>query len=109
MIHFRTPLNLGLVALLVLATLAGLVLIPTDAQVAVHWGLGGDVNGTLPKLQALAQMPLATAAIWAIFWMVERYGNKERQAGQVRALNIGLTALTALFAVIQIVIVVVAR
>jgi len=109
MIDFRRPLNLALVAILVLATLAGLVLIPSDAQVIVRWGFDFKPTQTLPKLLALLQMPLATAILWAIFWALGRYGNAERRAGQARALAIALPALTGLFALVQIVIVTTAR
>jgi hypothetical protein len=105
----RSPLNLTLLAILVLATVAGFILIPNDAAVAVRWGVDGQVAATLPKLQALLQMPLATAAIWAIFWVIQRYGNRERYAGQVRTLRWALPALTALFCAFQVLIVFVAR
>lgn len=109
MVHFRTPLNLILVAVLVLATLAGLILIPNDAQVVVRWGFDLRPTQTMPKFLALLQMPVATAILWGLFWAVGRYGNRERHAGQARALEIALPALTGLFALIQIVIVATAR
>jgi hypothetical protein len=108
-IHFRTPLNLVLIAVLLLATLAGLILIPSDAQVVVRWGLNLQPTQTMPKLLALLQMPVATAILWGIFWFIGRYGNAERRAGQARALAIALPALTGLFALVQIAIVVMAR
>ena len=109
MVHFRTPLNLAFLAILVLATLAGLVLIPTGADIAVRWGLDLSVTATMPKLLGLAQMPIATAVIWAVFWVIGRYGNRERQVGQARALDLALTGLTGLFAAFQVLIVVIAR
>jgi hypothetical protein len=108
-VKLLTSLNLALVAILVLATLAGAVLIPNDAQVVVRWGLNLQPTQTMPKFLALLQMPVATAILWGLFWAIGRYGNAERRAGQARALQIALPALTALFAVVQIAIVVMAR
>lgn len=107
--NFRSPLNLALLAILVLATIAGYVVIPPDAQVPVRWGADLQPAMTMPKLQGLLQMLIATAAVWAIFWAIQRYGNRDRHAGQARALSIGLTLITALLAAVQIAIVVVAR
>ena len=109
MIDFRSPLNLVPLAILALATAAGFILIPADAQVAVRWGIDLQPTAIMPRLEALLQMPLATAALWAIFWAIGRYGNRERHAGQARALAIALPALTALLAAVQILIVIVAR
>jgi hypothetical protein len=105
----RSPLNLSLLAILILATLAGLILVPDSAAVAVRWGLDLQPTQTLPKYQALMQMPIATAALWAIFWAIDRYGNRERHAGQGRALAIALPALTGLLAAVQVLIVLAAR
>ena len=109
MIRFRTPLNLASIAILVLATLAGIVLIPNDAQVVVRWGLNLQPTQTMPKFLALLQMPVATAILWGLFWAIGRYGNRERRTGQARALGIALPALTGLFALMQVVIVFTAR
>ena len=102
---FRNPLNLTLLAALVLATLAGFLLIPDAKQLPVHWGLDGRVDSTLPRNLALIQMPLATAAVWAIVALVSRFGNSGRGAGAATGLRLILPGLTTLFLLIQLVIV----
>jgi len=99
----------GAFGILVLATLAGIVLIPNDAQVVVRWGLNLQPTQTMPKFLALLQMPVATAILWGLFWAIGRYGNAERHAGQAKALAIALPAVTALLALLQVAIVVTAR
>lgn len=102
---FRNPLNLGLVAILVLATLAGFLLIPEARQLPVHWGLDGHVDSTLPRNLALIQMPIATAAVWAIVAVISRFGNSGRGAGAAAGLRIILPGVTTLFLIVQLVIV----
>lgn len=103
--QLRRPLNLALLAILMLATIAGFILIPPDAQVATRWGFDLQPAQIEDKLHALIQMPIATAAIWVLFSLIARYGNAERHAGQARALGVGLPLLTAAFAVFQVAIV----
>jgi hypothetical protein len=100
-----TPLNLVLLAILVIATIAGLVLIPNGALLPVHWQLSGQVDATLPRNLALLQMPGATLLVWAIVYAIGRWGNSGRGAGAAIGLRIILPGVTALFALIQLVIV----
>lgn len=101
----RTPLNLVLLVLVVLMTIAGFLLIPGGKELPVHWDLAGQVTNTLPRNLALLQMPLATAAIWLITWAINRWGNAGRGAGAAAGLRLVLPGLTTLFLVIQLVIV----
>ena len=103
--RLATPLNLVIVAILVIVTLAGFVLIPADAPLAVHWQLDGRVDATLPRNLALLQMPVATLLVWAIVYAIGRWGNSGRGAGAAMGLRIVLPGVTALFALIQLVIV----
>ncbi len=99
------PLNLALLALLALTTLAGFLFIPDAKQLPVRWALDGHVSSTLPRNLALIQMPVATAAIWALVYAVNRWGNSERRAGAAAALRMILPGLTTLFLIIQLLIV----
>ena len=105
MTDFRNPLNLTLVALLALATVAGFLAIPEARQLPVHWGLDGHVDSTLPRNLALIQMPIATAAVWAITAVISRFGSSGRGAGAAAGLRIILPGLTTLFLIIQLVII----
>jgi hypothetical protein len=103
----RNPLDLALVALLTLATIAGFLLIPDAKQIPVRWAFDGHVVSTLPRNLALIQMPIATAAIWALVYAVDRWGNSERRAGAAAALRLILPGVTTLFLIIQLLIVLV--
>ena len=102
-----TPLNLALLAALILSTIAGFVLIPDAKQLPVRWALDGQVVSTLPRNLALIQMPIATAAIWALIYAVNRWGNSERRAGAAATLRMILPGVTTLFLIIQLLIVLV--
>ena len=105
MANLRSPLALALLAVLIVITIAGFLLIPGDKQIPVHWGLGGEVTATMSRNLALLQMPGATALIWAIFFLIGRAGNVQRRAGAAIVLRWGLPVLTALFALVQLLIV----
>jgi hypothetical protein len=105
MTNLRHPLNLLLLAAVALVTLVGVVLIPADAILPVHFGLDGAANGTMPKLLALAQMPIATALIWLIFYAIARRGTANARPSTAVVLHYGLPALTAIFAAVQLIIV----
>jgi hypothetical protein len=100
-----TPLNLGLIAALVLITAAGVLLIPDAKQLPVRWAIDGQVAATLSRNFALAQMPIATAAVWVLVYAVNRWGNSARRAGAAATLRLVLPGLTTLFLVIQLLIV----
>lgn len=107
MIHFRSPLNLVLLAIGLAATIAGFLFVPMNLDLPVHWGLNGQVDGMLPRNWALLQLPVIVTSIWALFWAIARYGNKERQQASTYVLNVALTAITGLMVLIQILIVLV--
>ena len=100
-----TPLNLTLLAILIVATIAGFVLIPNGTLLPVHWQLSGLVDASLPRNFALIQMPIATLAVWVIAYAINRWGNAGRGAGAAFAMRIILPGLTTLFTLIQLVIV----
>jgi hypothetical protein len=99
------PLNLVLLALVVVVTIAGFLLIPDAKQIPVRWALDGQVTSTLARNLALIQMPIATAAIWVLIYAVNRWGNSGRRAGAGAALRMVLPGLTTLFLIIQLLIV----
>ena len=100
-----TPLSSALVVAVLLGTIAGFLLIPEAKQLPVHLGLDGHVDSTLPRNLALIQMPIATAAVWAIVAIISRFGNSGRGAGAAAGLRLILPGLTTLFLIIQLVIV----
>jgi uncharacterized membrane protein len=107
MIRFRSPLNVALVAVGLLATVAGFLLIPSSMALPSHWGIDGQPDMTLPRNWALLQMPAVIAAIWVIFYAIQRWGNRERQQASTHVMNVALTAITGLMVLIQVLVVMV--
>ncbi|MBI4922775.1 MAG: hypothetical protein HY834_13595 [Devosia nanyangense] len=107
MIRFRSPLNLALLVLGALTTIAGYLLIAPGVDLPVRWGLDLQPTATLTRNLALLQMPVAVAVIWAIFVAVRRFGNTERQPARIGTLNWTLTGVTALLVAVQLAIVVI--
>lgn len=92
-------------AMLLLSGWAWLQL-PADAQVPIHWGADGQVNGYAGKTIGLLLLPLITVAVGATFWAIPiiepRRANIEKSGKAYAAIWI---AVVALMAVIQAVIV----
>ena len=101
----RQPLNLVLLALVILVTVAGFLLIPGDKLVPVHWQLSGQVDATLPRNYALIQMPIATLAVWVLAYAIHRWGNRGRGVQAAAAIRMIIPGLTILFLLVQLLIV----
>jgi len=99
------PLNVVLLVLVALLAVCGVLLIPEAKELPVRWGLDGSVAATLPRNWALLQMPIATAIVWALIYAVGRVGNAQRRAGAERTLRLIVPVLTALFALVQLIVV----
>ncbi len=107
MIRFRSPLNIALVVMGLLTTAAGFLLIPGDTILPSHWGLNGQPDAFLPRNLALLQMPAVIVAVWVIFWAIDRWGNADRRRASTHVMNVALTAVTGLFVLIQMLVVLV--
>jgi hypothetical protein len=99
------PLELLLLAILVVITAAGFVLIPAGLDLPVHWGLDGSVTATMTRNWALLQMPIAAAIIWGLFYLIATSGRTERRRGTAIVLRWGPAVLTAVFILAQLLIV----
>ena len=105
MIRFFTPLRLLLLAALFVALVAGFILVPAGATLPVHWGLDGEADAFLPRDLALLMPAAAVALVWGIFLVVSRIARPaDIDAGRY-VTAVTLTALTAMFLVIEIVLV----
>ncbi|MEQ1771770.1 MAG: hypothetical protein ABL879_18235 [Devosia sp.] len=105
MIRLFSPLNLVLIAVGAVVTLAGFLLVPINADLPVRWGFDLRPVLFMPRNLALVQMPLAGAAVWLVFWAIRRWGNPERQAHSAVAMNIALPAVTGVLILAQVAIV----
>ena len=107
MIQFRSPRNLALLALGLVATLAGYLLIAPGVALPTRWGLDLQPTSYLPRNTALLQMPAAIAVIWVIYFAVDRWGSKDRQPSRVKSLNWVLTGVTGFLVAVQILTVII--
>ena len=57
-------------AMLLLSMWAWLQL-PADAEVPIHWGADGEVNGYASKTVGLFLLPLLTAGVAALIWKID--------------------------------------
>lgn len=101
----RQPLNLALLAILVVITIAGYLLVPTGLDLPVRWGLDGSVTATMPRNWALGQMPIAAGIIWGIFYLIATSGTAMRRRSTAIVLTWGLPVVTALFALVELLMV----
>ncbi len=85
-------------ALLVLSGWAWLQL-PADAQVPIHWGADGQANGYASKTVGLFLLPLTTAGVAALFWLIPviepRRANLEKSGKAFSAIAVGVVVLLA--------------
>jgi len=99
---------IGIGAMVVLGAWAWLGL-PADAQVPIHWGADGQPNGYAPKTIGLFLVPLITAGVAAVFWVIPvvepRRANFEKSGKPYGAIWLGTVCLMA---VIQVLVVAVA-
>lgn len=94
MIRFFTPLDLILAVLLLLACLAGLLLVPAGAMLPTHWGASGEPDMFLPRNQALLMPILVTAGVWLVYFTSARMGRRRN--------GLLLTAVTAIFLLLEV-------
>ena len=71
--------------------------LPADAQIPIHWGLDGQVNGYASKEVGLLLLPLMTAAIAVMFALIPRFEprrpNLERSGRAYGAIWIAVVTL----------------
>lgn len=97
-----TPLNLGLVAILAIATAAGFILVPAGTTLPVHWGITGEADGFLPRDAALLMLPLIALLVLALLVGAQRLAGEQRRQASRFAIAAAVPALLALFTAIQV-------
>lgn len=99
------PLNLALLAALVVAAAVGFVVVPAGQALPVHWGISGAADSFAPRELALL-MPLVIAAIvWGVFLLLPRFAKPgDLEAGR-HTLGVALAAVTALALLIEVALV----
>ena len=104
MIKLNTPLNLSLLAALALITVAGFALIPAGLDLPIRWGIDGHVTATMRRTWALLQMPIATALVHGIVYLVTTRGTAQTRPSTAIVLQWAIPLLTALFGLVQLLI-----
>ena len=97
-----TPLNLGLVAILAIATVTGFILVPAGTTLPVHWGITGEADGFLPRDAALLMLPLIALLVLALLVGAQRLAGEQRRQASRFAIAAAVPALLALFTAIQV-------
>lgn len=103
MTNLFSPLRLIFIGVLVAATVAGFIIVPADAVLPIHWNAAGTADGFAPRDMALLWPLGVTAFVYAIFALVGRFASAKTLAGGRHLSGAVLTGLTALFAAIAIV------
>jgi len=58
------------VGILLIVSAWAWIQLPADAQVPIHWGVDGQPNGYASKAVGLLLLPLTTAGVAALFWII---------------------------------------
>ena len=100
-----TRLNHLLLSLIAVTTIAGVVSIPGDAQLPVHWDIHGQPDRFAGRDDALILMPAFGLGLLVLFWAVGRFAHPQRLAGGRYVMNAVLPVLLAMFLAFQLVLV----
>lgn len=100
-----TRLNHLLLSLIAVTTIAGVVRIPADAQLPVHFDLFGQPDRFAGRDDALILMPAFGLGALFLFWAIGRFSHPQRLAGGVHVMNAVLPLLLAMFLAFQVVLV----
>ena len=87
------------VGVLVLVSVWAWIQLPADAQVPIHWGANGEIDGYASKTIGLFLLPLTTAGVAALFWVIPtiepRRANFEKSGTAYTAIWISVVLLLA--------------
>ncbi|HEV7345600.1 MAG TPA: SdpI family protein [Devosia sp.] len=100
-----TRLNHLFLTLIAVTTIAGVVSIPGDAVLPVHWNIHGEPDRFAGRDDALVIMPALGLGTIILFWAIARFASPARLAGGKHVMEAMLPVLLAAFLVIQLVLV----
>lgn len=100
-----TPLNHLLLSLIAVTTIAGIVSIPADAMLPVHFDIQGQPDRFAGRDDALILMPAFGVLSLALFWAIGRFANPERLAGGRHVIQAVLPVMLTMFLAFQTVLV----
>ena len=100
-----TRLNHLLLSLIAVTTIAGVLSIPGDARLPIHWDIYGQPDRFAGRDDALILMPAFGLSLLVLFWAIGRFARPERLAGGRHVLEAVLPVLLAMFLAFQLVLV----
>lgn len=100
-----TRLNHLLLSLLAVTTIAGVISIPAEARLPVHFDIFGQPDRFAGRDDALILMPAFGVALLLLFWAIGRFASPERLAGGRHVLEAVLPVVLAMFLAFQLVLV----
>ena len=100
-----TRLNHLLLSLIAVTTIAGVVRIPADAMLPIHFDIFGQPDRFAGRDDALILMPAFGVLLLLAFWAISRFARPERVAGGRHVMEAVLPVLLALFLAFQLVLV----
>jgi uncharacterized membrane protein len=100
-----TRLNHLLLSLIAVTTIAGVVSIPGDAKLPIHWDIYGQPDRFAGRDDALILMPALGLSLLLLFWAIGRFAHPQRLAGGRYVMDAVLPVLLAMFLAFQLVLV----
>jgi uncharacterized membrane protein len=100
-----TGLNHLLLSLIAVTTIAGVVSIPGDAKLPIHWDIYGQPDRFAGRDDALILMPAFGLSLLVLFWAIGRFSHPQRLAGGRHVMDAVLPVLLAMFLAFQLVLV----
>ncbi len=107
-------MNLRPLLIVIVATVAatlglaivGWIQLPPDAQVPIHWGVDGQVNGYAPKAVGLLLIPAVTIGLSALLYFLPRFEPRAQNLARSGPAYVRMSsAVLILMAVVQLVLV----
>ncbi len=96
----------GTVATTLGLAVVGWIQLPPDAQVPIHWGIDGQVNGYAPKAVGLLLIPAVTVGLSALLYFLPRFEPRAQNLARSGPAYVRMSsAVLVLMAVVQVVLV----
>ena len=94
--------NLFIIGLMILVSVVALPILP--AQIPMHWNIVGEIDGWMPKQQAVWFFPLIVGAMWLMFQFLPKFDPKrEKYVLFQPEWNMMQAALIGFFAYLQLI------
>lgn len=100
-----TRLNHLLLSLIAVTTIAGVVRIPADAVLPIHWNIFGEPDRFAGRDTALIIAPALGVILLLVVWAVRRFASPQRLAGGRHVIEAMLPVTLAIFVALQLVLV----